>query len=282
MDYRDLLVHVDGLEASPASRRRVAFAIAMAAEFDCHLTGLVTAIQPTIPPMIMGEVPGTLLESQRRASLEAAVTARDAFSAASQKAGVAYEAHLVETSEGTTPSTLAAYARVADLTILGQAEEDDPLAIRELLVESALFDSGRPVLVVPHSGHDSPRFGRAIVAWDGRREAARAVHDALPLLKRMDEIEVVVADDHAPAASAANPGADLALHLARHGLHVTAKIIGSRDVGVADAILSHGADYGADILVMGGYGHSRLRQFIMGGATRGILTSMTVPTLLSH
>ncbi len=282
MGYRDILVHVDGLEASVASRTRLDYAVALASDLDCHLTGLVLAIQPTIPPMIMGEVPGTLLELQRKAALDAAAAAREAFLETTRRAGIASEARLVECTEGLAPSALASQARVADLTIVGQAERDDLLAIRELLTESALFESGRPVLVVPHSGVTTPKYDRALVAWDGRREAARAVHDALPLLLRADKVEVVVAADHSPAADQDTPGADLALHLARHGLDVTAKTIGSRDVRVADAILSHATDYGADLLVMGGYGHSRLRQFIMGGATRGILSSMTVPTLLSH
>lgn len=281
MPIKDILVHLDGETAQGASARRQRYALALASRFDAHLTAMILALQPQMPPMIMGEVPGTLLESERKASVEAAQAARDGFVTAAEAAGVAYEPRLMECPEGTAAGTLAAHARTADLVVVGQAEPDDALAIREILVEAALFDSGRPVLVVPHVIDKEPKFERVIVAWDGQREAARAAHDALALISDAGEVEVVVVGD-AAAAVGKTAGADLSLNLARHGLNVTAKTINARGVAVADALLSHAADYGADLLVMGGYGHSRLRQFVLGGATRGILSSMTVPVLMAH
>jgi len=120
-----------------------------------------------------------------------------------------------------------------------------------------------------------------MVGWDGSRSAARAVADAMPLLVRAKVTEVVMVASE-PAKSEEMPGADIARHLARHGAKVEVKSIVTAETGVDSTILSHAADTSADFLVMGGYGHSRLREFILGGVTRGILSSMTLPILMSH
>jgi nucleotide-binding universal stress UspA family protein len=120
-----------------------------------------------------------------------------------------------------------------------------------------------------------------MVCWDGSRNAARAVGDAMPLLARAKAVEVVIVASEA-GKSDELPGADIAHHLARHGLKVELQRIVSPGLDVANTILSHAADAGTDFIVMGGYGHSRMRELVLGGATRGILTSMTVPTLMSH
>ncbi len=120
-----------------------------------------------------------------------------------------------------------------------------------------------------------------MVCWDGSRQAARAVADAMPLLERAGKVEVVIIasepDRHEEIA-----GADMAQHLARHGLNVAVERITGGNIDVADALLSHAADSGADFIVMGGYGHSRLREFIFGGVSHSILGSMTLPMLMSH
>src|SRR5262249_13056892 len=143
------------------------------------------------------------------------------------------------------------------------------------------FDAGRPVLVVPYIQKAPLALDRVLVCWDGGRSAARAVGDAMPFLHRAKEVEVVIVQGDA-GKSDELPRADIGVHLARHGLKVDVKRIVATGGKVADTILSHAADVGADFLVMGGYGHSRLREFILGGVTRGILGTMTVPVLLSH
>jgi nucleotide-binding universal stress UspA family protein len=125
------------------------------------------------------------------------------------------------------------------------------------------------------------KLDRAMICWDGGRAAARAVADSMPLLKKAKQVEIVVISDK-PARQDEVLGADLGQHLARHGLKVTVKRITSPDIDVPSTILSYAADSFADMIVMGGYGHSRLREFVLGGATRGLLESMTVPVLMSH
>ena len=137
------------------------------------------------------------------------------------------------------------------------------------------------MFVVPYIQKTGLTLNRAMVCWDGSRNAARAVSDALPLLAQAENVEVVTIIGE-KGKSDELPGADIAQHLARHGLKVELRRVSLGKTDVANNLLSIAADLSADFLVMGGYGRSRLREFILGGATRGILASMTVPTLMSH
>ncbi|HKN09659.1 MAG TPA: universal stress protein, partial [Pseudomonadota bacterium] len=145
--------------------------------------------------------------------------------------------------------------------------------------------SGRPVLIVPYIQTAPLSLDRVLVCWDGSRSAARAVGDAMGFLVQAKVTEIVIVTGEA-AKSDELPGADVARHLARHvaqhGAKVEVKEIAATEIDVANTILSHAADASVDLLVMGGYGHSRMREFLLGGVTRGILSSMTVPTLMSH
>jgi nucleotide-binding universal stress UspA family protein len=149
------------------------------------------------------------------------------------------------------------------------------------LFQAVLLGSGRPVLVVPYIQRGEARLDNVLIAWDGSKEAARAVHDALPLLQRAKMVEVLTVATEAHGGAEVITGADLARHLVGHGLPATARSM-SVDIDVSDALLSHAADAGVNMIVMGGYAHSRLRDLVFGGATIGILNSMTVPVLMSH
>jgi nucleotide-binding universal stress UspA family protein len=149
------------------------------------------------------------------------------------------------------------------------------------LIESALFESGRPMVVVPYIQKEALKLDRVMVCWDSSRNAARAIADALPFLRRGKTIEIVMVAKTGGKPDEL-PGVDLGEHLARHDLKVEVKRLVATDVDIANVILSHAADSGVDFIVMGGYGHSRLREFVLGGATRGILASMTVPVLMAH
>jgi nucleotide-binding universal stress UspA family protein len=178
------------------------------------------------------------------------------------------------------PDIFGPLARRFDLSAVGQPEPNK-IAPEDLIIEAALFDSGRPVIVVPHIRKAPLKLGRVLVAWDGSRAAARALGDAMPLLTRAAAVEVVIVTT-APTKSDEIPGADVAEMLARHRVTVELRRIGAAGISVADTILNHASDTAADLIVMGGYGHSRLREFVLGGTTRAIVTSMTAPVLLSH
>jgi nucleotide-binding universal stress UspA family protein len=171
-------------------------------------------------------------------------------------------------------------ARRFDLSVVAQAEPEKS-AVEEVIAEAALFESGRPVIVVPYIQKGPFKLDQVMVCWDGSRAAARAIGDAVPLLKQSKRVEIViVANERGKEDEIA--GADLGEHLARHDLNVEVKRTVLGDIDVADILLSHAADSGADFMVMGGYGHSRLREFVLGGVTRSIFRTMTVPVLMAH
>ena len=256
------------------------YAIAIAEAFDAHVGGVAFAYEPIIPPTIMGGIPASLIEAQRADNEKLATDAIAKFDTAAKRAGVSYESRIVSASLAGAADRFGAMARRFDLSVVAQTEPDK-VAPEELIVEGALFGSGRPVVVVPYIQKGGLKLDRIMVAWDASRNAARAIADAMPFLRKAKAIDVVIVASERPKSDEI-PGADIGQHLARHGLKVDVKRIVATDTDVASTLLSHAADSFADFIVMGGYGHSRLREFILGGATRGILSSMTIPVLMSH
>ena len=172
------------------------------------------------------------------------------------------------------------HALCADLLVMGQ--DDGELRAGELAAE-VILGTGRPVLVVPQTGKFEKIGERAVVAWDGTRASARAAFDALPLLKRAKKVSVVSVREKHPRKDIDGYGSEeMALVLARHGVEVEASYEDLGDLKVGERLLAHLADFDGDLLVMGCYGHSRLRERLFGGATREILGEMIAPVLLSH
>lgn len=175
----------------------------------------------------------------------------------------------------------ATIARAADLVIVAQ-RDPDAFSDEAANIDALLYESGRPVLVLPHAGPLTHSYNRVLVAWNGSREAARAVFDALPLLIAAEETEIFVVD---PPQEAENPragAADIAAALARHGVRVTVGSEGSAGRAVDDAIQDRVTVTGADLLVLGAYSHSWLRELLFGGVTRTVLQSTSVPTFMSR
>ena len=256
------------------------FAVSVAATLDSHVTGIAFCYEPLVPLTDRYGFPAEVMDSQRAENEKRAKAAMAAFDEAARRAAVAAKSHMLEVPVASAPDVFAKISRRFDLAIMGQPEPDTP-ALERHLVEAALFDSGRPVIIVPYIQRTGLTLDRVLVAWDGSRSAARAVADAMPLLVRAKAVEVLTVASE-PAKSDEMPGADIAHHLARHGVKVEVDSIVTVETDVTSTILSHAADISADFLVMGGYGRSRLREFVLGGVTRGILGSMTVPTLMSH
>ena len=203
-----------------------------------------------------------------RARSAAARSAVTNFEGRARAGGVLYQSEIIRAGPSDFADRFARRARTCDLSVVPQS---DPSANGwdTALIEAVLFDLGRPVLIVPYVYTGEPRFNKILVAWDGSKAAARAVHDALPLLAyaRTVELLTIFTERHRPENVI--PGADLATHLARHGLNVTASSTDASEIGIAEAMLSHVADSGTDLIVMGGYAHSRLRHLVFGGATSG-------------
>jgi len=276
---KDVVLH---LSTRTSHAGTLDYAVSVARAFRAHLAGVAFALDPIIPPaMGVGDaVPPAWIDEQREQAKAAADAAIAAFEEAARRGGISAESRRLDASLAGAATMFGEIARRFDLSIVRQAEPDTG-PLEELIVEAALFESGRPVLVVPYVRKEPLRLDRVMVCWDGSRSAARALGDAIPLLGGAKSVEVVSVLGEKGKGDEI-PGADVGEHLARHDFEVDVKRIPAIDGDVMDAILSHAADAGTDLLVMGGYGHSRLREFILGGVTRGILKTMTVPCLMSH
>ena len=274
---KDLVVNLTVGEGSDVAGP---FAISIAEAFEAHVAAVAYSYEPVIPPTVMGSIPAAFIEEQREVNEKAATDALGTFNSAAERSGVSFESRIMTASLAGASDTFGSIARRFDLSVIAQAEPEK-VQPEELIVEGALFGSGRPVVVVPYIQKSGLKLDRVMVCWDASRNAARAVADAMPFLRKAKAIDVVIVASERPKGDEI-PGADIGQHLARHNLKVDVKRIVATDTDVASTILSHAADSSADFVVMGGYGHSRLREFILGGATRGILGSMTLPVLMSH
>jgi nucleotide-binding universal stress UspA family protein len=279
MAYKNLLVHVDDTRACAA---RVQAAIDLAMAYEAHLTGVYIITDPSPATFVQNYLPATTLDVLREAAGKRADAVLARFAEVAERNQISFESRTDRVLYTAMAETLATHARYADVAILGQADPDDGDGPR-YLPEEVTLASGRPSLVIPYIGPAATLGQRVTVAWDASREAARAVNDALPMLKRAQAVGVVsVNPGDRPFGHGEQPGADIALHLARHGIKVEVQRIESRDIDVPNTILSHIADQSSDLLVMGAYGHSRLRELVLGGVTRTILREMTVPVLMAH
>ena len=256
------------------------YAISIAATFGAHITGISFAYEPVIPDGTLGGgVPADLIELQREENSKAANEAVSRFDAGAKKAGISAETRVLDATFGGAATRFAQIARRFDLAVVGQAQREGG-AGDELMIEGALFESGRPIVVVPYIQQRGLTLERVLACWDGSRTAARAIGDAMPLLERAKVVDIVIVAEE--RKSEEMTGTNMGAHLVRHGVAATVKRVTKGDIAIEDVLLSYAADSGADFMVMGGYGHSRLREFILGGVTRGILASLTVPVLMSH
>jgi nucleotide-binding universal stress UspA family protein len=256
------------------------YAVSVAAALEAHLTGVAFIYDPVVPISGAGYIPAEVVETQRDDNESAAEAAIRSFTAATDQAGISAEPLMTSASLAGASDQFARMARRFDLAIVGQAQPEIS-STEQIIGETTLFESGRPMIMVPYIQKAPFKTDNVMICWDGSRTAARAVADAIPIIRTTGRVEIVIVASERGKQDEIE-GADIGQHLARHGLKVDVHRISGGDIDVGDALLSHAADSGADLMVMGGYGHSRLREFVLGGVTRSIFESMTVPVLLSH
>lgn len=275
---KDIVV---SLEHDVSRDRARQFAITVAESFDAHIAGVAFAYAPDFPGYVMLEIPPNVVAMMVEESKRAAEAAISRFDEAARSRLLSAEHRLVRTIGTGAPSLFAAIARRFDLSIFLQSSPDGVAS--DDMIESALFESGRPVIVVPYIDKNGLKLERVVCCWDGSRAAARAINDALPLLARANQVDLlIIENDKTKNETTEIRGVEMASHLARHDVKVEIEIIPTPDVDVADAILSHVADESGTLIVMGGYGRAKLREIILGGVTRAMLKSMTVPVFMSH
>lgn len=277
MSYRTLLT-VLSPDAAEADLRMAA---GLAEEIGAHLGVLLVSIAE--PPPIgsyAALVTDTWLKQREERDLALAARSTDIADILAPLA-VSADVGAEQPEAGWADELIGRRARYADLTVIGPETLADA-ALRQKVVEGVLFSSGRPLLVVPPGAKPTLKPRTVMIAWDSRIEASRAMREALPLLAG-GEVHIVLVDpEEGEDAHGAEPGADAAAYLARHGARVTVDRLPSEGHSVATILRRHATDCGAELLVMGGYGHSRLRERIFGGVTRSMIEQPALPTLLAR
>ena len=276
MAFKDILVYADG---SPTATIRLDVAASIARQHEAHLAALHVRALPYVMTDFAGTVPASFVDWQEDWSDKQEAAAQKAVEDAASRSGRPIEWRL---AKGDVDTISLQHARYFDLVVVSQgAMGPDDATVADGLPETIVMGSGRPALVIPRHGKFPAVGERVMVAWNQTRESTRAVHEALPILRRAKSVivmEVNPKTGHEPRIA----GVDIATHLARHGVKVDVSSTVADDIEVGDAILSRISDLGADLLVMGAYGHSRLREYAFGGATLHILRHMTVPVLMAH
>ena len=276
MSYKTILVHVNSGKRCSA---RVDVAIRLAQQHDAHLVALhaIASFEP--PGYVVAEMGPAIIEAQKAVAAKELARSEGEFNQRVSAAGFSNVEFRSAVDDLVDAMTL--HARYADLVVIGQTDASEnshgPADFPARLVLAA----GRPVLILPTVG-GFPTIGkRILIAWNPSREATRAVTDAIPLLQRADNVYVMAVNPKAGEHGTV-PGADIGLYLARHGVRVEVKTDHGAEIDVGNELLSRAADLDADLIVMGGYGHTRLKEWVLGGATRTILNSMTAPVLMAH
>jgi nucleotide-binding universal stress UspA family protein len=285
MIIKDILVHLD---TTPRSDLRLGAAAELASRHEAHLTALHVAELPS-PAMFYGDPSGfvdarlvdEMMGKMRETANKDARPVEARFRERLRRDGIEGEWRMVE---GWAVEIVALHARYADLTIVGQPDpKDTSFTTARQVPIATLLSSGRPILVLPYAGEFATIGQTVLIGWKSSREAARAVNDALPLLRNAQKVTVLTINpERGIGGDGGVPAADIVLHLARHGVKAEAAHTVATDVPDGDVLLNYADDIGADLIVIGGYGHSRIREFAFGGVTHTLLTTMTVPVFLSH
>lgn len=280
MSFKTILVHFGSERHMEAM---LDAACQMAKRNNAHLIGLFVIPKFHVDPSVAVYVPAEMLTSHKDYHRKEAQRICSAFKKKTEEAGLSSEWQLVESSTPGISSIVAEHARRADLVIVRQPDNtSDDAYILNVPVE-VMMGCGRPVLIVPTDQNITELGNNILVAWNGSREAARATFDALPLLKTADRVVVhCIGSGEDVAGGKTLPGSEIASNLVRHDVTVDVKIAERADQSIGKQLITASEEQGADLIVMGGYGHSRTREFVFGGATQHIMGNMKCPVFMAH
>ena len=248
-----------------------------------HVSGLYVIPAVQVYPSVGFEAAPQVFEGNRTFFKDNAERVKQGFEEAMTKEGLPHDFHQIDARTPVIGDEVIAFGRSADLIMLSATNPEEITGVERDFIEQVVMSAGRPVIVLPFNGSAAISTGEIVLGWDGGREASRAAFDAIPLLKLASKVRVVRVDPQKdPALRGSVPGADLAEALARHGIKAEAQGFPTEGQDEGQALIRCADDCGAGLIVMGAYGHSRLAEFIFGGATRFVLTRMTRPVLMSH
>jgi nucleotide-binding universal stress UspA family protein len=279
MAFRDVLLALTSYP-EPTPVFVVEDAVAVAAALGAHIAGLACEINVQLPGhFISGSMVGLpgIIAGEAAKSRRNAQDLIAAFDAATEKFGVSRESILQKCKSFEVPDLLVEYARLRDLTIMPVPESYD-----QWYAEAVIFGSGRPTLILPQRPRSRPfELGTVAVAWDSSRAAARAIADAVPILEKAREVRIVTVTNE-KVLDSKHSSEELAKNLSRHGIDVVLDKVDAAGRTIGDVLEAHAASCKADTLVMGAYGHSKFREFFLGGATKSLLSKPPIPILFSH
>jgi nucleotide-binding universal stress UspA family protein len=278
MSLKTILVHLD---RSKRSQQRLDAAVRIAADFRAQLVGVYLVDHTELAPSVAALLPSDLVERRSREHADAQGESEAVFRRTTAAAGIGAE---WRAPAGPPLDAAVAHGRCADLFVLGQSDSADPESVFvDELIATTILATARPALIIPHVGVRPTLGENALVAWDSGREASRALADALPLLERAKSVTVVAVNQDSGAHAVDGPAvARLTTYLHAHGIAAVVDRDSVADISIGERLLSRAADLGSDLIVMGGYAHTRLRELVLGGVTRTMLAEMTVPVLMSH
>ena len=284
MPIKTILVLLD-TEAQTLSVTKAAIAVAKL--FSAHLIGLHVVPNAFMPASMAYEATGELIEAQRQAYQADAKQIGATFNKAITGEGVPVEWRKVEANSEPVASVVMRHGREADLMILAQPDRSMTLIDGIAMTEQVMLGLGRPVYVVPTSSVASTVGKRVLLAWNASRESARAAFDAMPFLLQAESVRILAAEPASQggwlgADEAAAPTSGIATTMERHGVRCSVAKATASGADVAAEILAQAKEHGCDLIVMGGYGHWRIREIVFGGATRSMLDQTTIPILMSH
>lgn len=280
MGYKTILVSLNEVGRIAEA---IAAAVTLARATDAHVSGLYVIPAVQVYPSVGFEAAPQVFEGNRTFFKNNAVAVKQSFEEIMGREGLAHDFHQIDAHTPVIADEVIAAGRSADLIMVSATDPDEITGVERDFVEQVVMAAGRPVMVLPAKGSVALSFADVVLGWDGGREAARAAFDAMPLLKLAEKVRIVRVDPQKdPDLRGSVAGADLAEALARHGVKAAVQSYATDGMDEGQALLRCADDCGAGLIVMGAYGHSRLAEFIFGGATRFVLTRMTRPVLMSH
>ena len=273
MAIKNILIHTD---SSVASDHRIKVAIQLAQQHQAEISSVYVVPDYFIPTYYEAQISAEIMEQSTKLALEKAQKAEDRHQQIAEKAGMSMNSII---DQGNLISKVGYYARYTDLLVLGQSNSDDPDNLSEALADNVALEGGTPCLVVPYTEPDMAIGQRVLVAWNASRESARALRDSLPILQRAEKVNLLSigskSDDDEQDISITN-------YLGQHGVEAEIHYDPAKTAHPGEAIVDYANAINVDLIVMGAYGHSRLRELVLGGSTRFLLHNMPVPIFISH
>jgi nucleotide-binding universal stress UspA family protein len=280
MTYRTILVSLNEINRLP---QLMTAAANLGRALGAHISGLYVIPAVQVYPSVGFEAAPQVFEGNRTYFKDHAANVRAGFEEAMRREGLNFDVHVIDARTPLIADDVVAYGRTADLVLCSATNPEEVTGVERDFVEQVIMGAGRPVIILPAKGDAVLNLDQIVLGWDGGREAARAAFDSMPLLRAAKGVRIVVADPQKePGLRGAVPGADLAETLARQDIKAETQGLPTEGLDAGQALLRCADDIGAGLIVMGAYGHSRLTEFIFGGATRFVLSRQNRPVLMSH